>query len=138
MAANHLAELDLQLTCCHRFWVLIAWKDEVLKLVLSSPEVADDTAIITGPLSAILTAAFGVAGALSVISSFGINLEPVGGAVQLILNTTRKSCLKRVCERQCWAALGAVRHIQLRHQSGAGEESCCENKRHLRHASRKG
>jgi len=60
-----------------RFWVLIAWKDEVLKLVLSSPEVADDTAIITGPLSAIASAALAIAGALSVVGSFGISLEPV-------------------------------------------------------------
>lgn len=57
--------------------MLIAWKDEVLKLVLSSPEVADDTAIITGPLSAIASAALAIAGALSVVGSFGISLEPV-------------------------------------------------------------
>lgn len=60
-----------------RFWVLITWKDEVLQLILSAPEVADDTAIVTGPLSAIATAALTVAGALSVLNSFGVNLEPV-------------------------------------------------------------
>ena len=60
-----------------RFWVLIAFKDEVLGLVLSAPEVPDDTAIVTGPLSAVASAAFTAAGALSVLNSFGVNLEPV-------------------------------------------------------------
>ena len=60
-----------------RFWVLIAFKDEVLGLVLSAPEVPDDTAIVTGPLSAVASAAFTAAGVLSVLNSFGVNLEPV-------------------------------------------------------------
>jgi hypothetical protein len=60
-----------------RFWVLIAFKDEVLGLILSAPEVSDDTAIVTGPLSAIASAALTVAGSLSVLNSFGVNLEPV-------------------------------------------------------------
>jgi hypothetical protein len=57
--------------------VLIAFKDEVLGLVLSAPEVPDDTAIVTGPLSAVASAAFTAAGVLSVLNSFGVNLEPV-------------------------------------------------------------
>lgn len=51
----------------------------MLRLILSAPEVSDDTAIVTGPLSAIATAALTVAGALSVLNSFGVNLEPVRG-----------------------------------------------------------
>ncbi len=57
--------------------MLIAFKDEVLGLVLSAPEVPDDTAIVTGPLSAVASAAFTAAGVLSVLNSFGVNLEPV-------------------------------------------------------------
>lgn len=61
--------------------MLIAFKDEVLQLILSAPEVSDDTAIVTGPLSAIASAALTVAGSLSVLNSFGVNLEPVRSSV---------------------------------------------------------